>query len=233
MGMRSTPRGPVQRQPNVPLLQDDAPTLVRAFLASATAAFAPLVAEHGDRWSLSVEQSSGQGLVTVAPEGITHVFIATAEFANAFVAGEITFGDREYRIQTSLGPTGTVLRYVLWEWADALESPEVTFRNTDFVLTVSRLEAIVTSMARGVAALQSTIASAPASAVARMQQARTRVQTAFQERLRSDEHRRASAAAADAFRKHDYRQVIALLQPYVDMLTSAERKKLEYARKKL
>jgi hypothetical protein len=106
-------------------------------------------------------------------------------------------------------------------------------RNTDFVLTLSRLDAIVTAMARGVATLQSAIASAPVSVIDRMEQARAQRQAAFQVRLRNDDHRRASSAAADAFRKHDYRQVIALLQPYLDMLTSAERKKLEYARKKL
>src|SRR4029077_20286781 len=111
----------------------------------------------------------------------------TAEFANAFVEGRIIFGDREYSIETSLGPAGSPLAYGLWEWADALENPDVAPRNTDLVLTLSRLDATVADMARGVAALQSAIASAPASVIHRMEQARAQRQAVFQVRLRNDD----------------------------------------------
>jgi len=219
--------------PRADAARDETATLVKAFLACATSAFAPLVAEAAARWSLVVEQSTGHGLVPVAPEQITHIFVATATFSNARVAGEVTFGDREYFLNTVLGPAGSPHRFGLWEWADALGRPEIVPRNTDFVLTVSRLELIVEDMAQAVAALEREIAQASAPVIARIEEARADVQAAFQSRLRADDHQRASVAAADAFRQRDYRRVVALLEPYLAVLTGAERKKLIYAKERL
>jgi hypothetical protein len=211
-------------------VRDETATLVKAFLASATSAFAPLVTTAEARWSVGVAQGTGHGF---APDSITHVFVATGSFSNASVAGEITFGDREYFLNTVLGAASSTHRFGLWEWADALDRPGLVLRNTSFVFTVPRLEAIVDGMALSVAALEREIARASEAVIARIEAARTDVQAAFQTRLRADGHRRAAAAAADAFRQRDFAHVVALLGPFATVLSPAERKRFRYAKEHL
>ena len=211
---------------------DETPaTLVNAFLGSATAEFASLVQSPNASWSVLVEHATSVGLVPVAPEQITGFFFATATFANEFVAGSLTFGDREYLVNTVLGPSGSTARYGLWEWADAFGYPNAVPRETSFVLTVSRLSEIIAGMVRAVATLQDAIATAPVEIFSRMERAREKVQADFQSKLREDDHRRAAARAAEAFRSRDYQRVVNLLEPFVDVLTPAESNKLAYARR--
>ena len=210
-----------------------AASLVEAFLASATSEFARLVPDRDARWSVCVEHATRNGIVPVAPADISGFFFATGAFTNSSIAGEITFGDREYYINTVLGPAGGVERYGLWEWADALGRSALVPRETAFVMTVDRLETIVAAMARATTTLQCDIARSGPSIVEDMERARREVQAAFQSRLATDDHRRASASAAAAFTVRDYQRVINLLSPFEDVLTAAERKKLLYARKQL
>jgi len=212
----------------------DIAALVHAFLASTTSDFSPLVEEPSASWNVTVSQRTEEGMTAVSPEQITNVFfLATAAFTNSLVAGTVRFGDREFRISTELGPASDTARYELWEWADALDRPDVAPRNTEFVLTLDRMVSIVGELARAVTTLQKEIAVAPASAIARIEAARSRARDTFQASLRENEHRSAAAAAAEAFRKHDYRRVVALLEPYVDLLTASEKKKLSFARSRL
>ena len=206
-------------------------TLVNAFLATAAAEFAKLVRGPGARWSVLVEHATRDGLVPVAPERITGFFFATATFANEFVAGNLTFGDREFFVNTVLGPTRSTARYGLWEWADALGDETSVPRDTSFVLAIPRLSDIVAGMARGVAALEESIALAPDAVLDRMERAREEVRASFRAKLREDGHRSATVGAAAAFRRRDYRRVIEILAPFTDVLTRAEREKLAYARR--
>jgi hypothetical protein len=208
----------------------DTVRLVESFLASATSEFSTLVAATGASWSVSLEHSRKTGLVPVAPEDIAGFFFATGAFDTSRVAGKITFGDREFYINAVLGPSRGPERYGLWEWADALGYPDLVPRETDFVLTVPRLEAIVAEMARAVGSLEAMIVSAPATIVAGMDEARRVVQASFQARLAQDDHRRVSSAASVAFSERDFVRVVALLLPFELVLTPAERKKLAYAR---
>lgn len=134
-------------------------------------------------------------------------------------------------MNTVLGPARSTSRYGLWEWADALGHPTLVPRDTSFVLTVPRLSAIVAGMVHGVATLQEAIATAPAEVLDRIERARNEVQGSFQARLREDDHRRAAAAAAEAFRARAYGRVVELLDPFADVLTPAERDKLAYAKR--
>jgi len=206
--------------------------LAHAFIASATSAFARLVAEPEAHWSVRVEQLTEQGVVEVSPARITGFFFLTATFANRLVAGRLTFGDRECDVNTVLGPAPSGVEYGLWEWADALGSPDVVPRDTGFVTTVERLEAIVTAMADAVSELQAAISSASPAVVERIEHARVKARAEFEARDRADDHRRLSAAAAEAFAARDYRRAVLLLEKIDEALTPAERQKLTYARRK-
>ena len=206
--------------------------LVDAFIASATSELARLVAVPGAHWSLRVEELTDQGIVEVSPARITGFFFLTASFANRLVAGRLTYGDREYDVNTVLGPASTGMEYGLWEWADALGSPDLVPRETSFVMTVDRLEAIVAAMADAVSELQAAISSASPAVVERIEHARTLVQAQDEARHRTDGHRRLSAAAAEAFRAGDFRRTVQLLEKIDELLTPSERQKLEYAKRK-
>jgi hypothetical protein len=167
----------------------------------------------------------------IAPEHVSGFFFVTGSFANPLVDGYITFGDRELLINTVLGPARGSARYGLWEWADAVERPDLVPRATDFVTTFDRLEDIVAGMAAAVRELESTIASPTPTVVESIEAARVRVQKAFQAQLREDDHRRAVAQAGEAFRAREFRRVGTILEEVEGLLTPAERDKLAYARR--
>ena len=212
---------------------DHASTLVKSFFASATSAFAPLLSSPRTRWSVHLAHSTRDGIADVLPDAITGFFFATATFANVNVAGNITFGDREYLVNTVLGPASGSARYGLWEWADALEQPHLVPRDTSFVMDAERLRTIVTAMANAVRVLEGPIAASSPTVIGRIEQARSLLREQSQARMREDDHRRASAEAGEAFRARDYRRVVKLLEAVEGLLTPAERDKLAYARRNL
>jgi hypothetical protein len=218
------------KPPRTDEVREPIATLVHAFLTSATSEFASLVATRDASWSVRVEHATRAGIVPVAPEDIAGFFWITGAFQTARISGEITFGDREFLINTVLGPTSGAARYGLWEWADALGRPELVPRVTDFVLTSDRLERIVAGMAHATIHLRDDIARSDPSVVERMERARDEEQAAYQRRSARDDHRRASAAAAKAFAARDFDRVVKLLAPFDAVLTPAERKRLVYAR---
>lgn len=205
--------------------------LITTFFSTAYAQFAFLRGESHARWIVRLRQTTPTGFVDTPVEQINSVFLASAEFANQAVTGEVTFGDKEYCIETVVGPAGHSLRYGLWEWADALDRPNLIPLNTNWVHTVARMEAIVSQTAFGLKALQTSIAAPDPAVVERIEHARTVRQEDFSQDLREDEHRRAVTAAAVAFRAKDYRRVVVLLESVHDKLTAAEREKLSFARK--
>lgn len=69
---------------------------------------------------------------------------------------------------------------------------------------------------------------ASARAIVEAQGAQQRIRQHEETRERS--RRAAVAAAADAFRARDFRRVVELLMPHADLLTPAERARLDYAR---
>jgi hypothetical protein len=219
------------RAPNSDEHRRQTAALIRAFLASATSAFGPLVRSATANWNVRVEHVASNDIVEVAPENVSGFFFVTCAFANSSVEGYVTFGDRELMINTVIGPTKGSARYGLWEWADAVERPDLVPRATDFVMTFDRVEEIVAGMAAAVRDLEDVIASPTPTVIERIEAARVRVQRAFQARLREDDHRRAAAQAGDAFRAHDFRRVVRILEEVEGLLTPAERDKLTYARR--
>lgn len=212
---------------------DHTPDLVNAFLAMATSEFAPIVSEAAHQWIVRVQHVTPRGLVDVSPDRTVGFFFASATFANNEVAGRLTYGDREYDLDIEVGPAARIGQYGLWEWADALGRLDLVPRDTSFVMTIPRLEGVLRAMVAALRALQSDIAAASPEAFVRLEEARVRRQAAFQDALRQDEHRRASAMAAEAFRAGEYRRATELLESVADLLTPAERAKLAFARRQL
>jgi hypothetical protein len=232
-GFKDVGRDWMVKTPKVQGQHDHAAALVKSFFASASSAFAPLVSSPRAKWSVHLAHSTADGISDVSPDAITGFFFATATFANVNVAGDLTFGDREYLVNTVLGPASSSARYGLWEWADALEQPHLVPRETAFVMDAERLSNIVTAMANAVLVLEAPIAAPSQTTIARIEQARSVLQEQFRARLREDDHRRASAEAGEAFRVRDYRRVVKLLEAVEGLLTPAERDKLAYARRHL
>ena len=205
--------------------------LVQAFFTEAGEAFRPLVSRPGSRWTTQLRHVTQNGFELTTAERIEGVFSADCEFQTPELSGEITFGDREYFINTVVSPRSRTHRYGLWEWADALDRPDLVPRATDFVLQLDRLHEIVRGMADGLLELGPAIARAERPTLQRMEAARAEVQAAHNERLREADHRGAVARANDAFRQQRWDRVIELLEPVEDRLSLAESEKLVYARR--
>ena len=199
-----------------------------------------MVREPGARWEVVAEQVSGERLVRVAPADITGFFLVSIDFGNRRIEGRMTFGDREALIETVVGPAGRSirhgfrsLRFGLWEWADALDAPEIVQRDTAGVRTIDRLEAVVAGMASALRTLEPDIARAAARTIERVEPARARVLEDDRRHHLEADHRRATGLAAEAFRAGDFARVVELLRSVEHQLTDAERKKLAYARKRM
>jgi hypothetical protein len=206
--------------------------LVETFFDEAAIAFQPLVSVPGARWRPQLRHATPTGLELTTPDKIEGFFFAECEFQTPELIGEISFGDREILINTTVSPNGRPYRYGLWEWADALERPDLVPRDTSVVTQVDRVREIVHGMAHGVVELRSEIARAAPATLDRMEAARAKVRTASEEQWRESEHRGTVARADDAFRQQQWDRVVMLLESVEDRLSPAEAQKLGYARKR-
>ena len=207
--------------------------LVQTFFTEAADAFRPLVSSPGSRWTAQLRHATQNGFELTTPDRIEGFFSAECEFQTPELIGDITFGDREFLINTVVSPRGRPHRYGLWEWADALERPDLVPRATDWVFQLDRLHAIVRGMADGLLELGPVIARAERPTLQRMDAARAEVQAADAERWREAEHRGAVARANDAFRQQLWDRVVELLESVEDRLSLAESEKLAYARRRV
>jgi hypothetical protein len=205
--------------------------LVRTFFAAAAKAFQPLVVPTG-KWAEQLSHASPRGLELTTPDRIHGFFLASCEFQTRDLIGEITFGDREFFLNTVLGPRGRSHRYALWEWADALDRPALVPHATDWVMESDRLRSIVDQMADATITLAPGIAGATAEVVERIEAARASVRAASQAQLRESEHQGAVHHANEAFRLSQWSRVVELLESVENLLTRAEAEKLAYARKR-
>lgn len=206
--------------------------LVETFFAEAVEAFRPIVMGPGSTWTSQLRQSTARGLEPATLDRLESVFFAECEFQAANLDGKITFGDRELHINTLVRPNGLPCRYALWEWADALDRPELVPRATQFVFQVPRLQQIVRGMANALQELGPAIAAAAPATLKRIEAARASVAAAIGEEHRQAERRYAVARANEAFRQQRWERVVELLQLVEDRLSPAEAKKLAHARKR-
>ena len=207
-------------------------SLVQTFFAEAASAFRPLVSSVGARWHAQLRHATRNGLEFTTPDRIDGFFFAECEFQTPELIGDITFGDRELLINTVVSPNGRPHRYGLWEWADALERPDLVPRDTSVVNEADRIREIVHGMADSLLELRSGIARAAPATVERIEAARAKARAALDEQWREAEHRGTAARAADAFRQQQWERVVTLLESVEDRLSPAEAQKLAYARKR-
>lgn len=206
--------------------------LVQTFFAEAADAFRPLVLDPGSRWTPQLHHATRDGMELTTADRIEGFFWAECEFQTPELIGDISFGDRELFINTVVSPRGRSHHYGLWEWADALDRPDLVPRATDFVVQLDRLREIVRGMANGLLELGPGIARAEHPTLQRMEAARAKVHAAYVERSREADHRVAVARANDAFRQRRWDRVIELLESVEDRLSLAETEKLAYARRR-
>jgi hypothetical protein len=205
--------------------------LVETFFAESASAFRPLISS-GARWRTQLQHATRNGLELTTPDRIDGFFFAECEFQTSDLIGDIVFGDRELLINTVVSPNGRPHRYGLWEWADALDRPDLVPRDTSLVNEADRMREIVRGMADGLLELRPGIARATPATVERLEAARAKVRAALDEQRREAEHRGTVARASDAFRQHQWERVVALLESIEDRLSPAEAQKLAYARKR-
>ena len=203
--------------------------LVEAFFAETEASFRLLLDGPSTKWTPRLRHSSRSGLEFTTPDRIEGFFLAECEFQTPDLIGDISFGDREYFINTIVSPFGRPCRYGLWEWADAVDRPDLVPRRTDFVTDTERLRRIVHGMADALMILRQDVARADATILERMNRARAVVQAEQEARWREAEHLGTATLAARAFREHRWARVIELLESIKDRLTPAESAKLAYA----
>lgn len=205
--------------------------LVETFFAETTRAFQPLASSPNARWHPQLRHATRKGLEFTTPDRIDGFFFAECEFQTSELIGDVTFGDRELLINTVVSPNRRPHRFSLWEWADALDRPDLVPRDTSLVNGVDRMRDIVHGMAAGLLTLRAGIARASPATIARIEAARARVRAADAEHWREAEHRATVARAADAFRHQQWERVVTLLESVEDRLSAAEAQKLTYARK--
>lgn len=213
--------------------RDTTAALISAFYAAVRQRFAFLLGDPAATLDFRTREFRPGGIVDSEPEAVRYFFLASGSFRNGQVHGVIEFGDREYTVNTLVAPMGNHQRFALWEWARALNADVGDLTNSDFVMTVDRVESIVATMASALAQLLPDIASADAILIDRIEQARAERQREFLSPQREDNHRRARAGADDAFREGNYRRVVELLGPFEDLLTRAELRKLALTRRRL
>jgi hypothetical protein len=206
--------------------------LVETFFAETATAFQPLVSSPSARWHPQLRHATRRGLEITTPDRIDGLFFAECEFRTSELIGDVSYGDRELLINTVVSPNGRPHRYGLWEWADALDRPDLVPRDTSLVNQVDRMREIIRGMADGLLELRSGIARAAPATIDRIEAARLKVRAATQEHWREAEHRGTVAQAADAFRQQQWERVVTLLESVEDRLSPAEAQKLAYARKR-
>ena len=207
--------------------------LVRTFFEEATTAFQPLIAPSAGQWRLELRHASSGDLEHTTPDKIRGFFFAECEFRTRDLMGAISYGDRDYLINTIVGPVGHPSRYGLWEWAEALEQGDLVPQATDWVLQLDRVRGIVREMGHALVVLAPDIARADRAVLGRIERARASARAAHEAQLREAEHRGRVHLANDAFREQRWAQVVELLQSVQALLTPAEAKKLAYARKRV
>jgi len=212
------------------------PLLLRAFFEASRNAVQCLASEPGFKYEHSVDALTETGERRVTPEeAASGLFFAGARFATNRVAGEITYGDREFFINMVLGPKTLMARmtpaFGLWEWSAAFGRPDPRANGDQLVVTPDRVRAVVADLGAVLTDIWPKVATAGADGIATIQSARARRRQESADAEAERDHRHFAAQAAEAFRNRDYARVIALLAPITSRLTDAERTKLRLARK--
>jgi hypothetical protein len=207
--------------------------VVKYFFSECERAFGPWLRERNGRLLCDLTHANRHGkLERTTPEHIYGIFAAVADFETPRILGTLTFGDREHAIDAVATPNGRPERHGLWEWANAVDRPDLVPHNTNFVTQLDRMSELVWAFANAMRELEGVIAEATPAVLQRMAAERAIRQSAQEAEWREAEHRATVRLADDAFRQHDWRRAVSLLESIRDWLTPAEAAKLDYARRR-
>jgi hypothetical protein len=226
--------------------------LVEAFFRSAAEAFA-FLREHDATAAQHLEMWDGTDWTAIRaaelPDNV--FFLARDEYTARGWRVRVEYGDREYLINTILeirdGGSLSVLsslwnrfvrrpsppRYSLRELIEA-DGGEAAGASHDWGAdSAEQVKAGVREMGDALRTYLSVILRGRATLVPRVRARRDQRMQEWKEQGRLDRDRRIVAEAAEAFRRRDFRRAIDLLEPLELRLSGSDRKKLDYARKRL
>lgn len=211
--------------------------LAEAFFREARSAFGFLTEDHG-----VVAQCTVRGFV---PDEFDRTDLASLP-DEAFFLAEVrwrgpawrvraTYGEVEFEVNAriSVGSEADQPDFALWEWLEALGEHSGDVKDCVWAMQPERMKRVVNALGSALRAHHTEILNASGDLVGRVRDLREHRMAAWADEQRDRERRRASARAADAFREHKYGLVVDLLERFVDRLSPAEMKKLEYARERL
>ena len=161
------------------------------------------------------------------PAGRFFVAEVTAETAAGQV--RISYGDREFEIRSFVHPSAQPSSLDLVFYLDALGYDSEDVVDSMWVNSLGRLERVLEAHAEGLRVCLKALASDAAGLWRAAEDRRIKATAAFQDQLRRDGLRRASARAAHAFREGRFAEVVELLGPYENILTEAQGLKLKLA----
>lgn len=207
------------------------PELLNTFHLECERAFAFLVTEHHftRQYGLSDFELPRANLKYYDLKNIPNWFWAVERFERCDVRIEISFGDREFNIEGRYWNKGQ--EFALWEILQAADHHSEAISGDAWVNTTSFMSDTLQHMARALHADISLFLNPQPFLFDRALTLRNeRLRQAY-EIQRLQELDRARTIASEAFRAKDYVRVVTLLTPFTDILTAADRRKIELSKR--
>lgn len=206
--------------------------LAAAFCREVASECAPLSTSYGLESAFSVVSSRDLSR-EIAPEEVgDSFFLIRASLDNEACHVEITYGDREFDVNTTISH-GDGDRFGLSEWNEALGLDDPIQGSAGWVIQLDRIPGVVREIVLALSRSLPEILARGPEAQQRLQEARVRRHESAVKDEHDREYRRISIKATEAFRIGDYAQTVALLSDVVPKLSPSDEKKLKYAHKKL
>lgn len=161
------------------------------------------------------------------------LFLAESRVRGLQALISMIFGDRELEVRTSVHPYGRPWALELGYYLEAMGMDSEPVRNSMWINDEKRLGAVLRRQATG---LRECLRGLDADADALWYAAEATRQQAIRSaraRMRRRETRVAVHRAREAFGAGQYRRVVALLTPYEDILSDAQRRRLNLAESRL
>ena len=157
-----------------------------------------------------------------------------AEAVSEHEAGRIRvyFGDREFEVRTSIRPVGRPWHLDLAYYLKAMHVDSSSVTDSMWIHTEERLEVVLEAQRVGLEACLSILSDDPVHWWRQAEEVRQAHLVEGQAQMRRQELRTAESRAEAAFNEGDFPRVVDLLEPYADILSAAQARKLDLARER-
>lgn len=184
--------------------------------------------EHAERL---LAEFGGEVITSCDPDPPSgRFFVAEAKAETSLGEIRMIFGDREFEVRTSVKPAGRPWPLGLAFYLRAMQQDDCGVLDSMWVHNDDRL---VRVLARHAEALRICLPKLNEDAFhwwSRAEEERLGAIKAGKDLMLREEMKAAVSRAAEAFRAGDFDRVVSLLVPYSDILSEAQRRKLEFAR---